>query len=114
MQEAGKKVRRKKSFFSSMMAKKEAKIAERLHGYNQRYEVATEGVAEANARFKKAKSDLPLMIVEKRIPKCEELQRKNDKLEELKKRLDSYIAYNRAANNYIQNWRTMEGRVFEF
>jgi len=103
--------RRKKSFFSSMMAKKEMKITERVVNYNQRYEVAMEGIAQANSRLKQARSDLPLMIVEKRIPKFEELQRKTDKLEQLKTRLDSYIAYNRSANAYIQNWRTKESHI---
>ena len=92
------------------MAKKEAKIAEKLFSYNQRYEIALEGIAQANARFKKAKSDLPLMIIEKRIPKVEELQRKSDKLEGLKTRLESYIEYNKSINDYIQNWRTSEGK----
>ena len=90
------------------MAKKEMKITERVVNYNKRYEVAMEGIAQANSRLKQARSDLPLMIVEKRIPKFEELQRKTDKLEQLKTRLDSYIAYNRSANAYIQNWRTKE------
>ena len=90
------------------MAKKEMKITERVVNYNQRYEVAMEGIAQANARLKQAKSDLPLIIVERRIPKFEELQRKTDKLDQLKTRLDSYIAYNRSANAYIRNWRTKE------
>lgn len=103
-------VRRKKSFFSSMMVKKELKIAERLQGLNQRYESAQEGVADANSRYKKARSDLPLMIIERRIPKFELLQRKQEKLEELERKLESYVIYNRTADEYIQNWRTMEGK----
>ena len=92
-----------------MMAKKEKKIEEKLFGFSQRYEAAVEGIAQANTRFKKAKSDLPIMIVEKRIPKVEELQRKTEKLEELKSRLESYIEFNRSTNDYIQNWRNTEG-----
>ena len=102
-------LKRKKSLFTSIMAKKEAKIAERIMVQNLKYEAAKEKTADANARLAAAKSSFPLMIVERRIPKLEILERKNLKLQEVKARLESYSIYNRKANEYIEEWRTKEG-----
>ena len=104
--------KRKMSFFSSMMVKKEMKYAERVAGYDERYEIAIKGIEDATRRFAEAKSNLPLMIIEQRVPKLENLERLNFKLKEMEKRLETVQIFNRGTNDYIQRWRTMDGRLF--
>eukprot|EP00112_Aurelia_sp_Birch-Aquarium-sp1_P024868 Seg803.4 transcript_id=Seg803.4/GoldUCD/mRNA.D3Y31 product="hypothetical protein" protein_id=Seg803.4/GoldUCD/D3Y31 len=105
--------KRKTSFFSSMMVKKEMKYAERFAGYDERHEIATKGIEDAKRRFAEAKSNLPLMIVEQRVPKLEMLERLNFKLNEMQKRLETVQIFNRRTNDYIQRWRTIDGNVQE-
>lgn len=88
------------------------KYAERFAGYDERYEIATKGIEDAKRRFAEAKSNLPLMIVEQRVPKLEMLERLNFKLNEMQKRLETVQIFNRRTNDYIQRWRTIDGRLF--
>ena len=104
--------KRKKSFFSGIMARKELAIQLKLNGYIARENEAQEGIRDATARLAQAKSRLPLMIVEKRIPRMEAVDKKQAKLQVLVERLESLNIYNQRTEDFINKWRTLEGKHF--
>eukprot|EP00794_Sanderia_malayensis_P006124 gene6124-6828_t len=105
--------KRRKSFFSTIMAKKELKVKMKIKEFRTREETAKDGTVKAMARIAEAKSKLPLMIVEQRIPKTELSEKLQSRLDGLEKRLEVLNIYNSRVNDFIQNWRTLEGEVRE-
>ncbi len=93
-----------------MMAKKEAKIKLRLIDYSYREKKALEGIKEGQARIADARSRLPLMIVEERIPKMEACDKMQERLKTQQDRLEALNIFNERVGNYIKNWRELEGK----